>query len=306
MLPNLYYHNGDINMMTRRGFLGFAGAVIATALGMACTQEEKPIATPTPEVKEKVVVKEVVKPLPMPPWPYKKIDPDYAAELGYQGYMGKTFDGEKLPGKACCFGAFYAIVKPLAEEVGSPYTEFLPVASIATVGEGGLVGWASLCGALNGAAWAIWLVAPEEEAKKVIDELYAWYMYEELPKYTPPKAMKAELSPFPTSVANSVLCHASVTNWCEVSGYKAFSKERSERCGRLTADVAKKAVELLNAVHEGTFVPAYPLDDKTKSCKSCHTKGSALENTRGKMACWSCHTEEGAMRVEEVKGHPEI
>ncbi len=293
-------------MITRRGFLGFTGAVIAAALGMACTQEEKPIATPTPEVVEKEVVKEVAKPLPEPPWPYKKLDPDKVAELAYQGYMGKTFSGEKLPGKACCFGAFYAIVKTLADEVGSPYTEFLPVASISTVGEGGLVGWASLCGALNGAAWAIWLVTPEEEAKKVIDELYAWYEYAELPNYVPPKAMKADLSPFPKSKANSILCHASVTNWCEVSGYKSFSPERSERCGRLTADVAKKAVELLNAVHEGTFTPAFSLDDRTKSCRSCHTKGSPLENTRGKMACYSCHTKDGAIRIEDLESHPKV
>ncbi len=203
-------------MMTRRGFLGFAGAVIATALGMACTQEQRSVETPTPEVVEKEVVKEVAKPLPPPPWKYEELDPDKVAELAYQGYMGKTLTGEKLPGKACCFGVFYSIVKSLEEKVGSPYREFLPVSTIASFGEGGLVGWASLCGALNGAAWAVWLVLPHEEAKKVIDELYAWYQYEELPKYVPKKAMKAELSPFPTSVANSILCHASVTNWCKV------------------------------------------------------------------------------------------
>ncbi len=91
-----------------------------------------------------------------------------------------------------------------------------------------------------------------------------------------------------------------------MSGYRAFSKERSERCGRLTADVAKKTVELLNAIHEGTFVPAHPLDESTKQCKECHTKGSTLEDARGKMACWSCHSDKGATHIEQIKIHPKI
>ncbi|MBE8539834.1 C_GCAxxG_C_C family protein [Geoglobus acetivorans] len=295
--------------MYRRSFLGMMGAAFATAL-MGCAQEEEklattpqPAGTPTPEVAEKEAPS-----LPEPPWEYKKLDLDKVADLGYQGYCGKTFDGEELPGAHCCFGSFYAIVKALADEVGSPYEEFLPVASISTVGKGGVVGWGTLCGTLNGAAWAAYLCLPEEEADKVVNELYAWYQVEELPKYKPPKAMKAELDPMPSSVANSPLCHASVTNWCEVSGYKAFSPERSERCARLTADVARKAVELINAMHDGTFAYVYyEMDDDLNTCGSCHSnKGSLIENTRGKMHCSSCHTESGAKNIEDVSGHPKV
>jgi len=299
--------------MFRRSFLGMMGAAFATAL-MGCVQEEElakkpqptptPATTPTPEAE---VVEKIVE-IPEPPWEYRKLDPYEVAELGYQGYCGKTFSGEKLPGAHCCFGAFYAIIKALADEVGSPYKEFMPVTSMATVGKGGIVGWSTVCGALNGAAWATYLVLPEEEADKVINELFAWYQYEELPKYKPPKAMKASLDPMPTSVANSPLCHASVTNWCTASGYRAFSKERSERCARLTADVAGKTVELINAMHDGTFAYVY-YDKNTElnTCGSCHSnKGSTLEDTRGKMYCVSCHSDKGATHIESIEVHPKI
>ena len=298
--------------MYRRSFLGIMGAAFASAL-MGCVEEEEiarkpsptpaPTETPTPEVVEKEAPE-----MPALPWEYRKLDPQKAADLGYQGYCGKTFDGEKLYGAHCCFGAFYAIIKSLADEVGSPYKEFLPVTAMATVGKGGVVGWATVCGALNGAAWAAYLCLPEEEADKVINELYSWYQYEELPKYRPPKAMKASLDPMPTSVANSPLCHASVTNWCTASGYRAFSKERSERCARLTADVAQKAVELMNAIHDGTFVYVYYEENtKLNTCGSCHSnKGSTIEDTRGKMYCASCHSEKGATRIEDIEIHPKI
>ncbi len=298
--------------MYRRSFLGIMGAAFASAL-MGCAQEEE-IArtprtpTPTPETTPTPEVREVIAELPEPPWEFKQIDPVKAERLGYEGYCGKTFSGEKLPGAHCCFGAFYAIAKSLADEVGSPYKEFLPVASIATVGKGGVVGWATVCGALNGAAWVTYLCLPEEEADKVINELFAWYQFEELPIYRPPKAMKAELDPMPKSIANSPLCHASVTNWCKVSGYRAFSKERSERCARLTADVARKTAELINAMHEGTFAYVY-FDRNTElnTCGSCHSdKGSTIEDTRGKMYCASCHSEKGATHIESIEVHPKI
>jgi len=270
-------------MISRRGFLGLVGALAATAvLGCSSKSVQQNVTTTSHAM------------LPKLPWPYKTLDPDHVADLAYESYMHHH----------CMYGVVNSVVTALGEVVGYPYTTF--PTGIAIYGKGGVVGWATLCGALNGAAMVTYLVLPEKQADQVINELYAWYQYEPLPNYVPKKPVKADLNPFPKSVANSPLCHVSVTNWCKKTGYKAFSAERAERCGRLTADVAKKLVEILNAVHEGSFTPKYSLDSRTQSCRGCHCKGSTLQDTRGKMACWECHTKEGAIRIEDLKNHPKV
>ena len=98
----------------------------------------------------------------------------------------------------------------------------------------------------------------------------------------------------PQSVSDSTLCHISVTKWCKESGYASGSSERSERCGRLTGDVAAKAVELLNQHAAGTFTPVFALPEETEQCRTCHSKGKDFEKgqfTRGKENCVDCHGE---------------
>ncbi len=264
-------------MITRRGFLGLMGLVAATALGCSAPKSE---TIPTPQT------------LPDVPWRYEKLDPDYVADLAYESYMHHH----------CMFGVVNSIVRALAERVGYPYDVF--PTKIAVYGKGGVVGWATLCGALNGAAMVCYMVLPEKQADIVINDLYAWYQYTPLPNYVPKNPVKSNLNPFPKSKAESPLCHVSVTKWCKETGYKAFSAERAERCGRLTADVAKKLVEILNAVKEGSYTPQYSLDEVTMKCRGCHCKGSTLEDTRGKMACFLCHTDSGAKHIESIEGHP--
>lgn len=217
--------------------------------------------------------------IPAFPWPYTSLDPERAKVLAYEGYgMDK-----------CCYGAFRGIIMQLQEKVGYPYT-VIPI-EIMQWGATGGAGWATLCGALIGASTAInFVVSPSKEVKKVVSELYSWYSTFEFPKYKPPlgKAIKAEGS-IPTSVAGSPLCHVSVGKWCEESKYRAEGKERSERCARLTADVAAKTVELLNEWHSKTFAPAYASFQSVEECMTCHGKGRSLENARGKQDCVQCH-----------------
>ena len=159
-------------------------------------------------------------------------------------------------------------------------------------GKGGVVGWASLCGALNGAAAAINLVSPEPDP--LIDELYRWYEKEALPDYKPTNA-KFDIQ---TSLSDSVLCHVSVTNWVDETGFKSFSPERGERCGWLAASTAKYAAELLNNQYDGTFTAVHGISTNVSQCRGCHDQGSDMENTRGKMECGSCHPELGAKHPE--------
>lgn len=213
------------------------------------------------------------------PWPYKKLNPDVVAENGYHGY----YKG------ACCYGVFNSIISELRKEVGAPYTT-MPT-SMMVYGQGGIADIASICGALNGAAAAIFLITGqlEKEKRKVafslINELFCWYEQEALPNYRP-KNPKFDIV---KSISHSTLCHVSVSNWCKTAKFKAFSKERSERCGWLTGSVAKYTVELLNANAEGNFKAIHKLSKDAQSCRSCHDKGSTLENTRGIMDCGGCH-----------------
>jgi hypothetical protein len=217
--------------------------------------------------------------VPVLPWPYKKLDSERAAERGYVGY----YKG------ACCYGVFDAIVGQHQDEIGSPYTG-VPT-EMMVFGEGGIAGIASICGALLGASAAIFLVVggldpkKREEAFPLIQELFNWYEQEALPNYRP-KSPKFEIK---KSVARSPLCHVSVARWCKATGLKSFSRERSDRCGWITGSVAKYTVELLNSNLDVGFKPTHALSSDVKSCRGCHDKGSAIENSRGLMDCGGCH-----------------
>ncbi|KKM09911.1 hypothetical protein SY88_16215 [Clostridiales bacterium PH28_bin88] len=208
------------------------------------------------------------------PWPYKKLDPEVVAQKGYDGY----YKG------ACCYGAFNAIVSELAKVVGFPYT-MMPT-DMFRYGEGGIAGWSTICGALNGACAAINLVVGEKDVMKLVDELMGWYTTYQFPNFKPvtPKVDKELV----TNAAGSTLCHVSVTNWCKVSGYGAKSPERSERCGRLTGDVVKYAVQLLNDYTDGKFAASYLPPASIGECMGCHGD-KAMNNTRGKQDCVQCH-----------------
>ncbi len=207
------------------------------------------------------------------PWPYVKLDPQAVAERAYKGFLSGH----------CMYGSFFGIVGELAEEKGAPYNGF-PFAML-TIGAGGMADWASLCGALNGSALAISLLS--SDPKPIVDDLFNWYQSEPLPDYHPVQTPRVEITT--RSVAHSILCHASVSRWCAQAKVTSFSLDRDERCAWLTAACAKKTVELLNAQAEGAFKAAYPIPKEVQECRACHDKGSALENTRGKMDCAPCH-----------------
>ncbi len=264
---------------SRRKFLMSAGTLAFGAMGVTalagCTQTEKPAVKPAGDAA--VVTY---------PWSYKKLDIETVRKKAHAGY----YEG------ACCFGVFDAIISELGKQVGAPYTTF--PTKMFQFGEGGVAGWATLCGALIGASAAICLVAGEEAWEDLTNELMSWYENTPFPsdisnKYAQEKAflvkeMKSD-KVLPQSVAKSTLCHVSVTEWCEKAGLKAFSKERSERCGRLSGDVAAFTVDILNKHFDKAFTPVAKLSNEVKSCRSCHDKGGTIENTRGKMNCAPCH-----------------
>jgi hypothetical protein len=214
---------------------------------------------------------------PIYPWKYTKLDPETTAHRTYVQYKKGH----------CMYGVFTSVTTQLADKYGEPYRSF-PV-NMMIYGAGGVGGWGSLCGAANGSAALFGLfVEEEDDIKELVSELFLWYQQTELPQYVPEEPdLDIEI---PRTVSNSVLCHTSCTRWCKVSGYKAYTKEQKERCKRLAADTARKTVEILNAHFASSFAAVTKHDNNSSSCMSCHTKGSELQNTRGKMDCNSCHT----------------
>ncbi len=205
------------------------------------------------------------------PWPYKAIDPEVAGQRAYESYLKGH----------CMYGSFEAIVGPVAEQLGDPYKSF-PFMMF-KYGAGGANGWGTLCGALYGSLAAIQLLSPNPNP--VIDTLMSWYETEPLPNFYPKGAKFPEIR----SAAGTPLCHESIAHWCKKAGKKAYSPERVERCGTLTASVARKTVMLLNEQAAGKMMAGLAQSTQTQNCSTCHEKGGMVENIRAKMECGGCH-----------------
>lgn len=215
------------------------------------------------------------------PFGYLPLDVEATRLLGYNSYKGIVIDGVKH--QHCGFGSFNAIVSQLA--AADPYG---PYANIPTPmmewAASGVAGFASFCGALNGACAAIGLICKAADANGFISDLLTWYTQTPLPSN-----IVAPTGPLAQSLAQTTLCHNSVTNWCIASGYASGAPERSERCARLAGDVAAKAVEMLNNGRLGLPVPA-----SSTSCVQCHYVGtnySGGQFTRGYEKCTVCHSD---------------
>ena len=196
-----------------------------------------------------------------------------------------------FPEGACMYATFASIVSSLGELVGEPYRSF-PV-DMMRYGEGGISGWGSVCGALNGVAAVIGLNLSGQgrhTAGRIDHRAVFPYEQSQLPNFRPPQTAVASAIPLSVakSVSNSVLCHVSVSRWCQVVRRDALSPEKRKRCRRLTADVVRKTVELLNRSQEpaGSFAVLSP---DTQSCVACHGKTDRAD-VMVKMRRNTCHT----------------
>jgi hypothetical protein len=204
------------------------------------------------------------------------LDIDRTAALAYQLHN---------QGKSCMYGVFASIVKQLGEKLGEPFRSF--PCEMMVYGAGGVAGWGTLCGALNGGAAAIaLLVGKAADRQALTDDLFLWYQDSQIPTYVPAKPFyKAAL---PVVKPDSVLCHPSVSAWIKKAKVGFYSKEREERCTRLSADTAGKTVELLNRYHAGSFTRQFKLSEHTIGCMSCHGKDGAKADVLAK-SCTGCH-----------------
>lgn len=229
-------------------------------------------------------------------WKPHKLDPAECALVAYDGYWHK--------GYACGYGVFYGIIGVMGEKYGAPYNQF-PFAML-EANKGGISDWGTICGALYGAAAAYALFWGRDERTPMVNELYRWYEKTSLPIFNPGEAAKGVKGNLHQNASGSVLCHISVSKWCYASQTEATSKARNERCGRLTADVCRKAVEILNAkIEQGKdFKGVFAKQDAVKACGECHqTKGNEANWAKGVMDCTPCHDGRSAL-MNKFKDHP--
>ena len=210
------------NEMNRRDFLRVAGK---TALGAAALSTV-PVSLAAAEEAQ----------LPVWPWKYVQVDKDQLLEHCYQ--MFYQYGG-------CGGGCFGGIIDLISEAAGIPYNTMIPGKTFAHAAGG--YGASSLCGSLGGALAIIGLFCEPAAANEIRNELYAWYREHEFPQYQP------EYESI-TTVAHSVNCIDSVGTYMAATGYKMSDPQRKARCAAVTAEVAVKAITLLN-IHFGFEEP---------------------------------------------------
>ena len=204
-------------MQSRRDFLKNVGKVavaasVATALPLSAMAEETAAVHP---------------------YTYAKLDPEKVADRAYARFS-------ELGG--CAVGVVAGVVDCLAEEVGAPYTTF-PVKMFQNGAAG--YGQNSLCGCLGGAAAVIGLVCESADSKACLKEVVDWYKTSTLPTYdrgTAPAVAQV--------VPGSPNCMDSLSKFFEAApqiNYDMKHPDRINRCACLTADVARKTAEVLNA-----------------------------------------------------------
>lgn len=228
-------------------------------------------------------------------WKPHKLDARVCAPVAYDGYWHK--------GYACGYGTFYGIIGMLGEEYGAPYSQF-PFTML-EANKGGISDWGTICGALYGAVAAFALFWPRKERNAMVDELFRWYEKTKLPIYNPGDDAKGVKGEIPSNASESVLCHISVARWCYEHKKENGSKERSERCGRITADVTTKAIEIINAKIDAgeNWKGAYSRQESVAYCGECHSKGKDADIQKGNMDCTPCHG--GSEHVQnKFKDHP--
>lgn len=272
-----------LNRREALGLLGGAvlGGVLAGFGGVAATPQDGLAAKNAHLDKTKA-----------PAWVPRRLDPAECAPLAHAGYW--------KDGLGCCYGVFESIIGSMGRKHGAPYNQF-PFLMM-EVGKSGISEWGTICGALLGAASAFALFWGRKERDPMVTELFRWYEQTALPIFDPGAAGQGAQGPLPTHVSGSVLCHVSVSTWSLATGIDAASPRRGERCSRITADVAVKAIEIMNAKMDGGFAPALT-SMAEPTCGACHGKGKASPILKGRMDCTPCHG--GSVHVQNTfRNHP--
>ncbi len=188
-------------------------------------------------------------------------------------------------------------------------------------GSGGVLKWGTLCGALTGCLSVLNMMGLHS---KVGSELMDWYCRTEIPTgivsqlYNDAYSMSWAHVPVPDdevlahTVANSPLCHVSISKWFAAAGVGYADKDspdypngphttflKKDRCAKLTAATARRCAELINDWVQDSY-SATDWDTETyQECMDCHSyikQGSTppsagdRQDSLARMDCNECHT----------------
>jgi len=266
-------------VISRRKFLAGAGAVVGVAavsgVGLANA----------PSTAEAAVTGV---PWPYPTAPANQPVPEKLARRAFEVYFAS----------GCAEGVWWPCVEALA--VSNPETWGTLPKNMFRFGGGGVGGWGTVCGTLNGASAIIGMtVSDGTHRNNLIDAIMQYYAQEALPtnaawkshlgvlglpdSWNPPTL---PLQNVPTSTAHSPLCHSSLVQWTMTTGAANGGPLQKDRCGKACFDVVRKTTELLNTYFQMAAPTAspVPLDPSVDACRMCH-----VTYTGAKMACGSCH-----------------
>jgi hypothetical protein len=289
----------DERVMSRRKFLVGAGAVVAAGAGISgLIAVEKPSTAKAAGTAL--------------PWPYpttNQPDPETLGRRAYEVYFSS----------GCAEATWWPIIEALAAaDPASPWAT-LPK-NMFKFGGGGVDGYGTICGCLNGSCAVTAMVVPQVAGDSTKpgpgpfeDALMEYYANTPLPTngidrayaagagWTPAAPAVAPRPNVPTSIAHSQLCHSSLSQWAMTAGnagqdttINAIGKPgQKDRCAKLCYDLTFRTVTLLNAYFAGTAVPTTSLDPSVAACKTCHSP-----NVQGKMACDPCHDETTAHSLQ--------
>lgn len=220
------------------------------------------------------------------PYPVGGLDVDLVRFYGKEGYYSR------LGGAGGCgYGGAIGLIYALREALPGSVWDDLPDVMF-KYGSGGAAGWGTLCGSLNGALAVMTLACSSGDVR---DDLMGWYTTAVLPtdrwneqdflaNYDP------EGYEYASSVADSPLCHISVSTWGKIAGVLMNEAGKKARCSRVTGDTCAKAAELLNAYAAGSYLKEFTTPEEYAHCLECHdAKNGVLHDQQGKMNCVQCH-----------------
>ncbi|WP_163328901.1 C-GCAxxG-C-C family protein [Desulfurobacterium thermolithotrophum] len=110
--------------------------------------------------------------------------------------------------------------------------------------------WNKICGAITGAFYIFAVTLPEEAIEDAVKEIIEFHNNTKLPIFIGNKEFE-----IPKVAVGSILCRDSIINWSKAAGIHPRALERSERCARITGDIAFKTAQILNK-HVGALTEA--------------------------------------------------
>ncbi|GIU34876.1 cytochrome c [Shewanella colwelliana] len=205
-------------------------------------------------------------------------------------------------GGGCMHQVFHAMITMLAKSSSADAAKFATIpTALAGYGWAGIVGQGTVCGNNNATGMLVNILDDiNGQNNAVIGATFRYYENTVLPlssdEFVAGIGSTAEKSALvgKSTVANSILCHSSISNWSKANGLPFVKK--GERCKRLSASITFHLVELLNRAYAGEDLSALPESkpsEEAQACQSCHgsetTMGSAA-SVKADMECTTCHT----------------